>query len=178
MKSTPFSAIALLLTTTIAAQSATAAPALTEESRLGTNGIGPILVGMTVKQAEKASGRKIKVSNYPDSTCAYGEVLGINGVSLLLLDGIIERADISNPRILTLRGAKMGDSETQIKNFYSGQIKITPHPYTGPEGHYLTFYPKDRADKDYRLIFETRQGKVTRYRGGRLPAVDYIEGCS
>ncbi len=176
MKTSTFCAttIALLLT----AQSALAAPALTEDSRLGTNGIGPILVGMTVKQAEKASGRKIKVSPFPDSTCAYGEVLGISGINLLLLDGIIERADISNPRILTLRGAKIGDSETQIKNRYPNQIKTTPHPYTAPDGHYLTFYPKDRTDQDYRLIFETSKGKVVRYRGGRLPAVDYIEGCA
>jgi hypothetical protein len=173
----------ILLTTTIALlltpKIAIAAPALTEESRLGTNGIGPVQVGMTLKEAEAASGRKFKLSeSIEGNTCNYATVLGIQGVSVMFINGTIERVDISNPRILSLRGAKIGDSEDRIKDLYKGQIKVTPHPYGRDRtDHYLTFYPKDRQDQDYRLIFETRKNKVSRFRGGHLPAVDYIEGC-
>lgn len=45
-------------------------------------------------------------------------------------------------------------------------------------GKYLTFVPKDATDKNYRLIFETSKNRVTRFRSGKLPEVEYIEGCS
>jgi hypothetical protein len=174
----------ILLTTTIALlltpKIAIAAPALTEESRLGTNGIGPLHVGMTIGEAEEASGRRFKVQENPlGGTCTYATIRGLEGVSVMLIKGIIERVDIRNPNIMTLRGAKVGDSEKRINILYPNQIKTTVHPYTGRSGgHYLTFYPKDREDQDYRIIFETSKGKVYEYRSGRVPAVDYIEGCS
>jgi hypothetical protein len=153
-------------------------PSLTENSRLRTNGIGSVEVGMTVSEAEKASGRSFlrERSGRNDSSCSYVNISGLSGVSLMLINGKIARVDVSNPRILTLRGAKIGDSEDRIKRLYPGQIKTTPHPYR--KDHYLTFYPKDRQDRDYRLIFETSRGKVDVFRGGRVPEVGYIEGCS
>jgi hypothetical protein len=30
----------------------------------------------------------------------------------------------------------------------------------------------------YRIVFETARGVVTRFRGGVIPAVEYVEGCS
>jgi hypothetical protein len=68
---------------------------------------------------------------------------------------------------------------TIVKKLYPGPIETTRHPYTGGKGgKYLTFYPKDSADQNYRLIFETGKGKVNAYRGGRVPDVEAIEGCS
>ena len=34
------------------------------------------------------------------------------------------------------------------------------------------------ADSAYRLIFETDGQRVTEYRAGLLPAVEWVEGCS
>jgi hypothetical protein len=175
------STIALtLIGSAIAPQNTIAAPALTAESRLGTNGIGPVHTGMTVKEAESASGRRFIVDKPSlGNSCTYATARGLNGVSFMVIKGIIERVDISDRTIMTLRGAKIGDSVQRIKTLYPNQIKTTPHPYgRGPGSHYLTFVPRDREDQDYRLIFETSQGNVTRFRGGRLPEVDYIEGCS
>jgi hypothetical protein len=36
----------------------------------------------------------------------------------------------------------------------------------------------DPADSMLRIIFETDSGRVVRYRAGRRPPVDYVEGCS
>jgi hypothetical protein len=153
-------------------------PSFTEDSRLRTNGIGSVEVGMTVSEAERVSGRSFfKERGYrSDASCTYVSMSGLSGVSFMLINGKIARVDVNNPRILTLRGAKIGDSEDRIKKLYPGQIKTIPHPYRGD--HYLTFYPKDRQDRDYRLIFETSKGRVDAFRGGRIPEVEYIEGCS
>jgi len=81
--------------------------------------------------------------------------------------------------ITTLSGAKIGDTEARIKALYPGQIKVSPHKYTGDSGgHYLTFVPKDKSDRFYRLIFETDGKQVTNFRSGKLPEVEYVEGCS
>ena len=41
--------------------------------------------------------------------------------------------------------------------------------------HYLK--PSDPA-LPYRLVFETDGERVTRYRAGRLPEVEWVEGCA
>lgn len=90
---------------------------------------------------------------------------------------VIARIDIDNPKITTVSGAKVGDTEARIKSLYPGQIKVTPHTYNGPQANYLTFVPKNKAEQNYRVIFETDGQRVTRYRVGKLPEVEYIEGC-
>jgi hypothetical protein len=164
----------------LSSQASIAAPLLSESSRLGTNGIGPVQVGMTIAQAEAKSGRKF-VAEVParGGSCAYAVAKGLDGVNFMVINGVIERVDISNPKVMTLSGAKIGDSDARVKTVYPDQIKTEAHPYTGRSGgKYLIFQPQDRADQNYRVIFETANGKVVRFRAGRLPAVDYIEGCS
>ena len=52
-----------------------------------------------------------------------------------------------------------------------------PHPYTGPEGHYLVY--RARAEP-YGLIFETHYetGRAETMRVGLWTYVQLIEGCS
>jgi hypothetical protein len=155
-------------------------PKLTEASKLGTNGLGPVLVGMTRSQAEQAAGRKFALDLITNegSTCTYGKPSGLDGVGFMLIDGKVARTDVwKNTQITTLRGAKIGDSEARIKSLYGSQITVKPHPYVGT-GHYLVFTPKDQADREFRVIFETDGQKVTRFRSGQLPEVEYIEGCA
>ncbi|MFM7886712.1 MAG: hypothetical protein ACKPCM_08500 [Pseudanabaena sp.] len=152
---------------------------LTEESQVGTNGIGSVLVGQTVAEAVKASGLNMeKVYDDNPKYCTYFKpVGGLDGVNFMVSDYRIVRVDIDNPRVTTFRGAKIGDSEERIKYLYQGQIQVQKHPYRF-RGHYLVFIPKDQEDSNYRVIFETDGQKVVRYRAGKLPEVGYIEGCS
>jgi hypothetical protein len=155
------------------------APKLTEASQLGTNGLGPVLVGMTVAQAQKASGRKFITGNVDEgNSCNYSRPAGLSGVSFMVIDGVIARTDVDREsQVTTFRGAKVGDSEARIKSLYGSQITVEPHQYVR-NGHYLVFTPRDRADRSFRVIFETDGKKVTRFRSGRLPEVSYVEGCS
>jgi hypothetical protein len=142
---------------------------LTNQSKLVINGIGSVRVGMTVSQAAKASGRRL-IGDRPNNNCYY--------VGSIVTAGRISRVDVwKNTRITTLRGAKIGDTEARIKSLYPGKIQVTPHKYV-QEGHYLTFVPSDRADQNYRVVFETDGKQVTRFRSGKLPEVEFVEGCS
>ncbi|MEP0873011.1 hypothetical protein NDA01_24795 [Trichocoleus desertorum AS-A10] len=153
---------------------------LTEGSRVATNGMGPVLVGMTVREASRNAGVEL-ISTYtnPNGCAFFRPRYGLTDVSFMATANRIARVDVRNPKVKTLRGAKVGDSEEKIKSLYAGQIQVKLHPYTGSRGgRYLIFVPKDREDQNFRIIFETSSGKVVQYRAGKLPEVDYIEGCS
>ncbi len=156
---------------------------LTENSKLALNGIGPIRVGMTVDEASQSAGVRLvqTQSGGEEYACLYFRPqVEPKEISFMVTKGRIARVDIYNNRITTIRGAKIGDNEERIFSLYPGQIQATRHPYVGGpprNGKYLTFVPKDAADKNYRIIFETSGNRVTRFRSGKLPEVEYIEGC-
>jgi hypothetical protein len=96
----------------------------------------------------------------------------------MVTDGRISRVDIwRDSRVTTFSGAGIGDTEARIKALYPGKIQVSPHKYVRG-GHYLTFVPKDRSDSNYRLVFETDGNRVTQYRAGKLPEVEFVEGCA
>ncbi len=151
---------------------------LTNQSKLFIKGIGTVQVGMTVPQAAKAAGTKL-VGDSANNNCYYVKPQNEpKNLSFMVTEGRISRVDVrENTLITTLKGAKIGDTEAQIKSLYPGQIQVTPHKYV-ENGHYLTFIPKDRADQNYRVVFETDGKVVTQFRAGKLPEVEYVEGCS
>jgi hypothetical protein len=154
---------------------------LTDNSKLALNGIGPIRVGMTVNEASRAAGVRLVKSYEPlnEEFCAYFKPQGEpKGMSFMVTKGRIVRVDISNERITTIKGAQIGDTEEQIFSLYPGQIRVIKNPLGGP-GQNLTFVPRDAADSNYRLIFQTGNDRRVKYfRSGQLPQVEYIEGCS
>ncbi|MBD2243998.1 hypothetical protein [Nostoc sp. FACHB-888] len=151
---------------------------LTNQAKLFINGIGTVRVGMTVSQAAKAAGIKL-VGDRPNNNCYYVKPQNEpKNVSFMVTKGRISRVDVrQNTQITTLKGAKIGHTEAQIKSLYPEQIQVTPHKYV-QGGHYLTFIPKDRADQNYRVVFETDGKLVMQFRSGKLPEVEFVEGCS
>ena len=157
---------------------------LTEQSKLAINGIGPIRVGMTVDEASHSAGVKL-VTGYGDHDeylCSYFTPQDSpKGIAFMVTKGRIARVDnFSNKQITTIKGARIGDSEERIISLYPGQIQVTKHPYQRlplTNQKYLIFVPKDAADKNYRIIFETSKNRVERFRSGKIPEVDQVEGC-
>lgn len=174
--------------------SASTRPQLTEQSKVAIDGIGPVRVGMTIAQAEASAGVRLveKGGRAGTGGCYYvWPQPEIEGLAFMVIsdrsDNRIERnrdriarVDVfEGSRLTTVSGARIGDTEARIKSLYPGKIKVTPHHYTWDSGgHYLTYVPQDSKDRNYRLIFETYRGRVTQFRAGQLPEVDYIEGCA
>lgn len=88
--------------------------------------------------------------------------------------GRIARVDVDTAGVRTAAGAGIGDTEDDIQRLYRGRVIVTPQKYG--EGHYLIVTPNP-ADSSYAIVFETSGGKVTRYRAGSRPQVEYVEGC-
>jgi hypothetical protein len=148
--------------------------------RLTTKGFGPVRVGMTVDEASTALGVRLVLDEPLDGDergCRYAKPeRGLEGLSFMIVDLRVARVDVDSRAFATLSGARIGSTEREVKAIYPGRIRVSPHEYTN--GHYLTYTPKDAADKDYRIVFETDGKRVTSIHAGRLPEVEYVEGCA
>jgi len=153
---------------------ATAAPWAT--GTVSDTGFGPIVVGMTPVKAKAASGGRLQLPEQSDAAgCAYASDPGLEGLTFMIENGRVVRVDVRAGGIRTPEGAAVGDTEARIEELYAGRVTVSPHKYT--DGHYLTVTARDAAPGSVQLIFETDGQVVTRFRGGLLPQVAYVEGC-
>lgn len=147
--------------------------------QLELRGLGPVLVGMTLAEAEAALGRPlVPLVPPPDEDCAmYAPESGFDGLAFLVARGVVARADVTAGPTATPDGLAIGQTETEAQRRYGGRLEVTPHDYV-LGGHYLTLVPEAPADDRFRLIAETDGTKVTSMRAGRLPEVEFTGGCS
>jgi hypothetical protein len=153
-----------------------AQPALTAASQLAINGIGPIRVGMTVAEAEQASGVRL-VRTYGDGACAvYAPQGEPEDLRFIVTDGRIATVETFNPLIQTVSGANVGDTVDEVLAMYPERLEVRPSEIVAG-GQDLIFVPRDQGDRNFRVYFVTQNGKVIEMRAGRLPEVSWYEGC-
>lgn len=169
-------------------------------AKVTPQGFGAIRVGMTVEEASQAAGTQLVALDgkapYINESCSYVKLPdGPKGLEFMLNGNRIVRVDLNSQTtievnnrpqmvditqeirtISTLRGARIGDTESQIKSLYAGQLEITDHKYV-PGGHFMTVIPKDAEDSNYRLVFETDGKQVKYIRAGQIPEIDLVERC-
>ena len=145
---------------------------------LSPDGFGPIKMNMTLKQVETASEKKLN-STKPDpdqaedQSCYYVTLAGLNHVSFMVSGNKIVRINLSSPDYHTSKGAKIGDTESQVRALYTGKLHVEPHHYD-QKGHYLTLFEKP----DNRGIRFESDGKViTLIYSGNHEEVQYVEDC-
>jgi hypothetical protein len=147
---------------------------------LRIDGIGPVTIGMTRAEADRAMGETMR---RPDGAaaggadCQYGYYTDMpQGVAFVLIDDVVARIDMMRGETPTPEGAHIGSEEFAVADLYTGRASLSPHKYV--EGHYITVTSGDPSEASLRYVFETENGLVTRYRSGRVPEVEYVEGCS
>lgn len=140
-------------------------------------GIGDLRAGMTLDEATRAVPDISIIAGTDSVACSYLNWPSAPAGVLVMFDGgRVARVDIDSVGVRTEAGAQVGDSEARIDSLYAGRVTTMPHKYT--DGHYKVVKPMRAADSLFRTIFEAEGGKVTRYRVGKLPQVEYVEGCS
>ena len=143
------------------------------------SGAGVLRIGMTRGQLALDLHATPPKHTRADSGCAYLAVAGIPaGMRTMWVAATLARIDIGAPKIATDRGAKIGDREARIDSLYRGRVTTMPAKYD-PHAKYLVIHPPPSADSTRRIVFETDSTtRVTRYRVGREPEVEWVEGCS
>ena len=169
-------------------------PALRLPGPVEFDGIAPIKIGMTRSDADAATGLHF-IHTFLQEICAelipspgMGEASEddyLPGVSLmivsassrdLLLKGKIARVDVYEPGYRTAAGVGVGSTEAEVKAVYRPFVRVTRHFYD-PDGHYLIVRSPDPALSQYRIVFETDGTRVTSFRAGKLPEVEFVEHC-
>ncbi len=143
--------------------------------RITPQGFGPLLAGQSLAEASAAVGSPITLAAGASPDCSYAEwAAAPAGVRVMVERDTVVRVEVLSGSVTTAEGAKIGDAEGRINSLYATRVMVGPHKYT--TGKYMTaFAPPDTM---YKIVFETDGQNVTMFRSGRVPAVEYVEGCS
>jgi len=170
-----FRPIACLLVAGLGAGIGAGAGATTND-RFGFYCLSPAAAGQTVKEAEKALGAPLVAPPaQQDRRCQVRTSSAQPGVQYVVDNGVITRIDTRDKRWATMRGLRVGDSEARARQLYGKRLQVSPHPYF-ERGHRLSVVS---ADRKFALVMESdAAGRIITLRGGRLPMVESLEGCS
>jgi pimeloyl-ACP methyl ester carboxylesterase len=165
---------------------------LDRSSQIDIRGIGPVRIGMTVAEAERASGVPFEVQGFEafDRECYHVLPRGMDGLAFMasprpgerLTDprqGRIVRVSVSKTPHQTLSGIRVGSTEGEVLRTYPGQLAIEPHAYTPRgNGQYLTLRTSEPSDQAFGVRFVTVDGQVRQILAGNRDAIQLVEGCA
>jgi hypothetical protein len=140
--------------------------------RVSSDGYHGVRFGMTPAEAAAAYGAPLApAAPVPERErgCYYVTASGAPG--FMVVDERVARLDVREPGILTDANVGVGSLEFEVLAAYGERAEVSPHKYT--DGHYITIDAGEHS-----LVFETDGTRVTRYRAGREPEVQWVEGCS
>jgi len=133
-----------------------------------------IEIGMKIKDVVKATGLAFSYDAPPEENeCTYAYTRSLPGLYIMVIDGVVARIDVDKGDYTTPEGARLGDSEEKIRKLYP-KVEVEGQRYV-PEGHYLIVRSPDGSRA---IIFDTDGKKVTAFRVGRMPEVEWVEGCN
>ncbi|MEA2195212.1 MAG: hypothetical protein QOG42_1646 [Solirubrobacteraceae bacterium] len=154
----------------VAAIAATSASALSTRDRISHSGLGPIKLGMTERQIERAAKRPIRLGVFPGADCALATLAG--KTQGLFTGRRLWRIYIRTPRFATKEGVRVGNTEQRVLAAYPGLLRREPQKFT-PEEDDLILRKGDR-----KVIFSLAKGHVAEISTGRRPEIDLVEGCA
>lgn len=162
--------------TTVPEPDAATGPTLGRNSSLSTVGLDTVTFGLTVNQAERASGHEM-IACEPVTDCYRVTPDGApTGISFVVDNGTIERVDIvGDSPITTLSGAGIGSTDEELDELFGDRLERVD---LGGGRTDVVFVPADENDQEFRVAFTTVDGVVESLRSGRVPLVLDLEACA
>ena len=154
---------------------------LTETSEIDGRGIGPVEAGMTVAEAEQSAGRRFTIAERDDAgdRCYETSPEGLVGLRFTVQgpaadprEGRIVRAEVVDSSWQTVSGARVGQSEAEVRRVYGGRVS------EDRASGLLTVAVKDGGRSFAVGFVMSERGIVTTIRSGDAAAVTQPEGCS
>jgi hypothetical protein len=140
------------------------------------HGIGTLRIGAPVASLRRM-GATGEAHPDEDIDCSYWRTPRWPGLAIMVSGGRVVRIETEDPRYRTASGARVGMTEAEVRRLYGAAMRVEPHHYTGPDGHYLIYQARGEP---YGLIIETDAGtgRASQIRVGTREAVQLVEGCS
>jgi hypothetical protein len=151
-------------------------PTLGRNSSLSTVGLDTVTFGLTVNQAERASGHDLIACGAVTDCYRVTPDGAPAGISFVVDKGTIERVDIVGDSVITtLSGAGIGSTDDELDELFGDRLERVD---LGGGRTDVVFVPSDDNDRDFRVVFTTLDGEVESLRSGRVPLVLETEACS
>ena len=155
------------------------------DGAIGYAGFGPARFGANEEAVRMAWGKDLKADTptepggcyylFPERVGRPGAQASY-GIGFMIEGDRFARIDVDSVDIAAPGGGRVGMGAAEIRTRYPGPIQEQDHKYV-EGGKYLRI--KDSAGGDGVLLFVTdAAGKVTSWRIGVAPQVDYVEACS
>lgn len=146
------------------------------------DGYGDIRFGTAAADMAQAWGGELKTLGKDDNPSCYFMtptwVKTPADFNFMVGDGKFARFGTESAKFAAPGGGKVGMRKDEVERLYAGRVEAQPHKYS--DGQYLRI--RDDAGGQGVLVFETDgkagDAKVTEWRVGVAPQVDYVEGCS
>jgi hypothetical protein len=142
------------------------------------DGYGDLRFGMREAEAVGAWGGELKPLPSASEPCHYLTPKWVKvpaDFALMIEGGSLVRYDVGTAREIAPGGGRVGMTAAEIEQRYP-KVEHRPHKYV--EGAEVLRVADPTGGKGV-LVFETgADGKVTAWRAGVPPQVDYVEGCS
>ena len=141
------------------------------------DGYGDLRLGMGAEEARKKLGPDATGKADEAGGCYYLVPRSKAQAPAFMIEGetLVRYENHSDAGLGAPGGGRIGMSADEIRALYPGRVEEQPHKYTD-DGQYWRI--KDATGGAGVLLFEVIDGKVTDWRVGLAPQVDYVEGCS
>jgi len=166
------------------AQSAILAPATSAPSKAAADsiahydGYGDTRFGMDEAAFDQARGDKLSGKPDEGSSCFYkseASTAASRELGFMFENGQFVRYDVYTAEQAAPGGGRVDMTEAQIRALYGKGLEEQRHKYVDGAKYLRVPAPSGKSA----LLFETdEQGKISRWRVGVPPQVDYVEGCS
>lgn len=155
---------------------AAVASAAAADGRFGWLGLAPAEAGQTLQQVQSGLGAPLQpLPGKAQGECRQLAAASRPGVVYTVDDGVLTRVETRDARYATVSGVRVGDDAAKAQRIYGKRLSVTPHLYFA-QGRTMAVYSPDRR---FALVMESNDdGRIITLRGGMVPAVEYLEGCS
>ncbi len=149
------------------------------DSQTSFGGYGDMKLGSTVEEAKAAWAGELNGKPMEGSSCYYLSPKWVkvpSDFAFMIEEGRFVRYDVGTDKQAAPGGGKVGMGTDELQKLYNNALASAPHKYV-QGGHNLSVAASGVAPS--KLVFETdAAGKVSAWRVGLSPQVDYVEGCS
>lgn len=148
------------------------------EWRVTATGYGPVQAGMSVKQAERLLGARLRPRDDrpldPDCDFLRAET-GHPGVVFLVEDELVSHVQIDAPGVATDKGIRVGDPAETVRQRYGRALDIRRHLPGSDALDYFVWKAQDQIGIRYEVT--GAEGTVSAILGGG-PTIARTGGCS
>lgn len=133
--------------------------------------------GVTVGDVEVRFGTPVEdlpaeIRSFTSTSRDCETVVSVGRVEFLATDGVLRRARATGGRVETPSGISVGTDVDVLEETFPRRLQ--QERVAGEES--IVFVPSAEEERDRRMIFQTRAGRVTEIRAGMIPWV-YWESC-